>query len=137
MSRPESCAGLAGASPAAVIAGEPRSRHWSLGEIPAAERCVESPQGSVVILGGEQRRAEGRSPALTVTSDGGTCEGMAARAPNTPEDKVRHLQRRLFRAAKENRERRFHALYDRIFRRDVLEEAWKRVQSNRGAGGVD
>jgi retron-type reverse transcriptase len=62
---------------------------------------------------------------------------MAARAPNTPEDKVRDLQRRLFRAAKENRERRFHALYDRIFRRDVLAEAWKRVQSNRGAGGDD
>jgi group II intron reverse transcriptase/maturase len=62
---------------------------------------------------------------------------MAARAPNTPEDKVRHLQRRLFRAAKENRERRFHALYDRIFRPDVLEEAWKRVKGNRGAGGVD
>ena len=74
---------------------------------------------------------------MTVTSDGGTCEGMAARAPNTPEDKVRHLQRRLFRAAKENRERRFHALFDRIFRRDVLEEAWKRVKGNRGAGGVD
>src|SRR6185503_7956726 len=82
-------------------------------------------------------RAEGRSPALTVTSCGGTCKGMAASAPNTPEDKVRHLQRRLFRAAKENRGRRFHALYDRIFRRDVLDEAWKRVQSNRGAGGVD
>jgi RNA-directed DNA polymerase len=62
---------------------------------------------------------------------------MAARAPNTPEDKVRHLQRRLFSAAKENRGRRFHALFDRIFRRDVLEEAWKRVKGNRGAGGVD
>jgi group II intron reverse transcriptase/maturase len=62
---------------------------------------------------------------------------MARRAPNTPLDKVRHLQRRLFRAAKENRERRFHALYDRIFRRDVLEESWKRVRSKGGAGGVD
>ena len=74
---------------------------------------------------------------MTVTSCGGTCEGMAACAPNTPEDKVRHLQRRLFRAAKENRERRFHALYDRIFRRDVLEEAWRRVKGKGGAGGVD
>jgi RNA-directed DNA polymerase len=62
---------------------------------------------------------------------------MARRASNTPTDKVRHLQRRLFRAAKENRERRFHALYDRIFRPDVLEEAWKRVRSSGGAGGVD
>lgn len=62
---------------------------------------------------------------------------MVRRAPNTPEDKVRNLQRRLFRAAKENQERRFHALYDRIFRRDVLEEAWRRVRSKGGAGGVD
>jgi hypothetical protein len=57
---------------------------------------------------------------------------MAARAPNTLIDKVRHLQRRLFSAAKENRERRFHALYDRIFRRDVLEEAWARFVRDHG-----
>jgi len=62
---------------------------------------------------------------------------MAREASNTPQDKVRHLQRRLFLAAKENRQRRFHALYDRIFRRDVLEEAWKRVKGKGGAGGVD
>lgn len=37
------CAGLAGESPAAVIAGEPRSRLQPWGEIPAAERSVESP----------------------------------------------------------------------------------------------
>lgn len=52
-------------------------------------------------------------------------------------DKVRELQRKLFMAAKANRNRRFHALYDRIHRGDVLMEAWKRVRSNRGAAGVD
>jgi len=57
--------------------------------------------------------------------------------PNNPTDKVRELQRRLFIAAKRNRERRFHALYDRIWRSDVLLEAWNRVRRNRGAAGVD
>lgn len=57
--------------------------------------------------------------------------------PNTPVDKVRELQRQLFKAAKQNRRRRFHALYDRIYRGDVLAEAWKRVRANRGSSGVD
>lgn len=61
---------------------------------------------------------------------------MAVR-PNNPTDKVRELQRALFKAAKRSRTRRFHALFDRIFRGDVLEEAWKRVRGNRGAAGVD
>jgi RNA-directed DNA polymerase len=54
-----------------------------------------------------------------------------------PVDKVRQLQRQLWMAAKRSPERRFHALYDRIFRGDVLEEAWRRVRSNKGAAGVD
>ncbi len=56
---------------------------------------------------------------------------------NDPEGKVRELQRTLWRAAKRSRGRRFHALYDRIYRSDVLWEAWDRVRSNRGAAGVD
>ncbi len=51
--------------------------------------------------------------------------------------KVRQLQRRLWAVAKRQPERRFHALYDRIYRRDVLWEAWNRVRSNRGSAGVD
>jgi group II intron reverse transcriptase/maturase len=54
-----------------------------------------------------------------------------------PVDKVRQLQRRLWAAAKRSPERRFHALYDRICRSDVLREAWKWVRRNRGAAGVD
>jgi RNA-directed DNA polymerase len=52
-------------------------------------------------------------------------------------DKVRQLQRRLWVAAKRSPVRRFHALMDRIWRGDVLQEAWRRVKRNRGAAGVD
>ena len=62
---------------------------------------------------------------------------MARRGLNYPKDKVRELQRSLYCAAKKDRKRRFHALYDRIARSDVLREAWKRVKSNGGAGGID
>ena len=56
---------------------------------------------------------------------------------NTPNEKVRQLQRKLYVCAKQSRTGRFHALYDRIYRSDVLWEAWRRVRSNRGAAGVD
>ena len=51
--------------------------------------------------------------------------------------KVRRLQRRLWAAAKQSPERRFHALFDRVHRGDVLWEAWERVRANKGAAGVD
>ena len=50
---------------------------------------------------------------------------------------MRQLQNRLWAAAKQSEGRRFHALYDRIYRSDVLWEAWERVRANRGAAGVD
>ncbi len=56
---------------------------------------------------------------------------------NTPKGKVRELQRQLYVCAKRSKTRRFHALYDRVYRRDVLWEAWRRVRSNRGAAGMD
>jgi group II intron reverse transcriptase/maturase len=56
---------------------------------------------------------------------------------NIPIDKVRQLQRKLYVCAKQSKTRRFHALYDRIYRSDVLREAWRRVRSNGGAAGVD
>ena len=56
---------------------------------------------------------------------------------SSSEDNVERLQRRLGAAAKRDEGRRFHALFDRIWRRDVLEKAWDRVKRNKGAAGVD
>ena len=61
----------------------------------------------------------------------------ARKRPITPLDKSRELQRKLYLAAKRNRNRRFHALYDRIFRSDVLWRAWEEVRRNGGSAGID
>jgi RNA-directed DNA polymerase len=58
-------------------------------------------------------------------------------ASPTKQDRVQALQRTLYRAAKADPGRRFHALYDKVYRRDVLERAWVNVRRNRGAAGVD
>jgi RNA-directed DNA polymerase len=54
----------------------------------------------------------------------------------TPES-IRELQRKLYCAAKNQPARRFHQLYDKIWRRDILWHAWMLARSNRGAPGVD
>jgi len=51
--------------------------------------------------------------------------------------KVSDLQSKLSHAAKQSLDRRFGALYDKIYREDVIREAWKRVKANNGAPGVD
>jgi RNA-directed DNA polymerase len=55
----------------------------------------------------------------------------------TPVDKTQQLQRKLYLAAKGSRNRRFHALYDRIFRSDILWRAWQEVRQNGGSAGSD
>jgi len=60
-----------------------------------------------------------------------------ARKANNTIDKVRQLQRKLYLTAKGNSKRKFHALYDKVYRKDILMEAWKRVRANKGTGGID
>ncbi len=56
---------------------------------------------------------------------------------NNSKEKVRQLQNKLYLTAKKCSSRRFHALYDKVYRDDVLYEAWKRVKANQGSSGMD
>ena len=56
---------------------------------------------------------------------------------NNSKEKVRQLQNKLYLTAKKCSNRRFHALYDKVYRDDVLYEAWKRVKANQGSSGMD
>lgn len=62
---------------------------------------------------------------------------IAGKATPTPKERVQVLQERLGRSAKENPTRQYGNLHDKVWRADVLQEAWRRVSRNRGAAGVD
>jgi len=55
----------------------------------------------------------------------------------TDNERVRDLQRKLYRKAKEDETYRFYVLYDKLAVPYVLREAYRRVKANRGAPGVD
>jgi len=62
---------------------------------------------------------------------------MSAQGAINVRNKVSDLQSKLSHAAKQSLDRKFGALYDKIYREDVIWEAWKRVKANKGAPGVD
>jgi RNA-directed DNA polymerase len=62
-------------------------------------------------------------------------EGIAAML-TTPES-IRTLQRKLYRKAKQEPACRFHALYDKVHRADILGHAYDLVRANKGSAGID
>jgi hypothetical protein len=113
-----------------------RGAHKPTAKARAAQRASE---GTVVVRSLVTKNARGaKGPCGGHGGRASTREGMTERS-HSPSgrpltDKVRQLQRRLWIAAKRSPERRFHALMDRIWRGDVLREAWRRVKANRGGG---
>ncbi len=62
---------------------------------------------------------------------------MNVQKTNNTKDKVRQLQIKLYLSAKKSSSRRYHALYDKTYREDVLKRAWRVVKSNKGCAGID
>jgi RNA-directed DNA polymerase len=148
-------AGLGGVEGAARVQGDDRNTRGPSARSLSGQRASYKPtaktsagqrasEGIVVVPSLATNNARGaKGPCGGHVEGARTRKGMAGRTgPNHPDhrpvvDHVRQLQRRLWVAAKRSSERRFHALLDRIYRRDVLWAAWQRVKANRGAPGVD
>ena len=123
---------------------QPLSRQRGSNKPMAKSSAAQRESDGVVVptMGVKNNAPGGKDPCCGHAREAGTGQGMAEISrPNLPDgepvDNVRRLQLSLGTVAKQQPGRRFHALYDRIHRSDVLWEAWRRVKRNRGAAGID
>ena len=152
---PERVVDLGGVWGAARVQGSPRNtRDPSApplsrpedGNRPKAKAVLaqrKSDRAIVPAMAAPHNAAGGKGHERERVGEEGKRKGMTGKTGSNspgrrrPLDQVRQLQRRLCAAAKRSPGRRFHALYDRMWRGDVLREAWRRVKQNRGSAGLD
>jgi RNA-directed DNA polymerase len=120
--------------------GETRKRNNDAEQGVGGGRTTDEPR---------ENRGEGRAATSIIRPMLGKAAGLPPRGKAQPRPRrakakmparlepARKLQRTLYRVAKQQPERRFTLLYDKVCRQDILQEAWRRVKSNKGAAGVD
>src|SRR5437763_1056168 len=151
----ESASSLSGVGGAARVEGEVRntggpsaqslSRQGGSYKPKAKSSAVQRKSEGIVVpaMDVKNNTSGGKGPCGGRVGGEGKREGMTGRMSRSNHpgrgavDQVLRLQSRLREAAKRHSGRRFHALYDRMWRSDVLQEAWRRVKRNKGAAGVD
>jgi RNA-directed DNA polymerase len=84
-----------------------------------------------------ERTKQGKAAGLPPQGKALSRPNRARRKSPARLDHARKLQRTLYRVAKQQPERRFTLLHDKVCRQDILREAWQRVKSNKGVAGVD